>query len=571
MKAEPKADMTHLRSPQQVMRLARMGSFHQTRLSFMRALLRNLKRDQWAFERTLWDVDDNGVGVAIYQARGPANTYSLICYANDLPPEKRSDRVIATEWDAAFTLFDGIPSQDDIDRLRANVPKQEAGHCSEKELVLARANRSVRLFEHVVDRLSNGQQPEQDSIDAVGYLMRTTAVYGNGKFGISDRDRICDRPEFAAAFHSELLAVWLIRGFTVDIAEHMAQVRGGAGAVRMDPDLRRRLGVGNSTGLGMAPFLILHPSLIHRWMLARETALARVRALEVADEASKSQFSELISRMMLGVESWNTADARQRGRVEELKQDLLKLMAYVRTPGLGIHQPWDALVTWSEQNLSCEGQELVVSLVIEPHGELVDDLAATMAIDEAQYFPIDGSQSVSHLLEIILKKYQWALDIDYSVKEQSARFWYYSEEKLEPRVGERYDEPGAEKEHPLSYGRDVHNLYVDLKKFASIQDSDIVLANFLLTHPQHRHSVRRVQITHSLDYAEIQDNLISFDMLPVDLLRCKLSFFGACKFDPKSDRWIRINMYQHAPFVDEFDEFAADDWVYPPLMSCYRP
>ena len=77
---------------------------HLTRpgLSFMRAILRRVKREGWQVERTVWEVDDRGVGVGVYEARGPEHTYSLIAYANDLPPEKRSDRVIATEWDASF-------------------------------------------------------------------------------------------------------------------------------------------------------------------------------------------------------------------------------------------------------------------------------------------------------------------------------------------------------------------------------------------------------------------------------------------------------------------------------------
>ncbi len=549
------------------MRLARMGSFHQTRLSFMRALLRNLNAQKWQVERSQWHIDDRGVGYAIYQAKGPARTYSLICYANDLPPEKRSDRVIATEWDATFTLFDGIPDNTDIERLRHHVPKQEAGHCSETELVLARANRSVRLFEHVVDQLSRGLQPDVDKIDSVGYLMRTTAVYGNGKFGVSDRERIRDREEFSSAFHTELLAVWLIRGFTVEIAEHMAEVRNADNAVRMDPKIRRRLGVGNSTGLGMAPFLILHPALIHSWMFAREKALARVRALEHSTPDSRALFSELISRMMLGVEHWNTAHEGQQQRVIRLKQDLLKIMAYARSPGLQTRLPWDALLNWSEAELSLEGQELMVSLVIEPHGDLVDDLAHTMAVDEAQYFAIKGTQTIVEAINAISSNYQWALDIDYGDKLNSARFWYYSEEKLEPRVGERYDEPGAEKEHPLSYGRDVCHLYNDLIGFANSAGNDEIVAGFLLAYPQHRHSMRRIQIAEQLEYAEVQDNLISSDMLPIDLLRCKLSFFGASKFDPKSDRWVRINMYQYAPFPDELESAYSDLWVYPPLTD----
>ena len=166
-----------LRPPEKVMRLERMGAFHQTRLSFMRVILRRLKNEQWRFERPLWRIDDHGVGVAVYTAHGPERSYSLICYAHDLPPEKRSDRVIAEAWDATFTLFDGEPTEADITRLAEQVPKQEAGRCSQTELVLSRANRSVRLFEHVLESLAAGHQPQLEQIEAVGYLMRTTAVY----------------------------------------------------------------------------------------------------------------------------------------------------------------------------------------------------------------------------------------------------------------------------------------------------------------------------------------------------------------------------------------------------------
>jgi hypothetical protein len=46
--------MSDLRDPDQVMRLARMGASHPTRLSFMRVLLRGLRRGGWRIERTEW-------------------------------------------------------------------------------------------------------------------------------------------------------------------------------------------------------------------------------------------------------------------------------------------------------------------------------------------------------------------------------------------------------------------------------------------------------------------------------------------------------------------------------------
>ncbi len=564
-----------LRPADKIMKLARMGSFHQTRLSFMRSLLRNLYANGWEFERTRWQVDNNGVGYAVYRASRQSRIYSLICFAHDLPEAMRSDRVIATAWDATFTLFDGVPSQQDIARLQVQVAKQEAGHCTQTELVLARANRSVRLFEHVVERLSAGVQPDQLRIDEVGYLMRTTAVYGNGKFGISDRERIADRAEFASAFHTELLAVWLIRWFTVDIAEHLAKVRGGDAAVSMDADLRRRIGVGNSTGLGMAPFLILHPALIHSWMLSRETALARVRAIPLCSAQTHALFAELVARMRLGVEHWHTRHCGQQDKNACLKKDLCALAQYHQRLGLEAAYPWDQLVRWSENTCGLEGQELLVTLVIEPHGAWVDDLSVCMSVDESKYFSIDGAMTVLEALDIIKNHYAWALSIDYAVQSESARFWYYSEEKLEPRVGERFEEAGADKEHPLCYGRDVSLLARDMRAFLARENEGDNsgdnrhgrIATFLLKHPQHRHAVRRIQIAASLEYAEIQDNLISAAMMPLDLLRCKLSFFGASKFDPRSDRWVRINMYQHAPFPDEMQQCYKDDWVYPPLPA----
>jgi hypothetical protein len=60
--------------------------------------------------------------------------------------------------------------------------------------------------------------------------------------------------------------------------------------------------------------------------------------------------------------------------------------------------------------------------------------------------------------------------------------------------------------------------------------------------------VRRAQIAARHPYAEVQDNLIGADMLPIDLMRCKLAFFGASHFDPRSDKWVRISLFQGAPY-----------------------
>jgi hypothetical protein len=537
-----------LRDPDHVMRLSRMGSTHPMRLSFMRVLLRRIEKEGWRFDRPVWEVDDRGVGRAVYRARGPERTYSLVAFAHDLPDEMRSDRVIATAWDATFALVDGEATTADLDRLANNVPLQEAGRISGKELALSRANRSVRLFSHVVDRLSKGQQPDVAEIDAVGYLMRTTAVYGSGKFGAADREDICDRPELKAPFQAEMLSVWLTRAFTVDIAEHLARMRGGASAARLDPDLRRRLGVGNSTGLGMAPFLVRHPALLNAWMTTRETALARVRALPVATPTELLVFRKALADARQNADLWHSEHPAQVAKLAALRADLAQLALYFETGwDHSAPQLWNDLWLWGEAQLSEEGQECLLALMLEPYGDIVDDLADGLDADETARFAIDGAMTVGRLRRLIAEDYGWTRRFDFADPAQSARFWYVSEEKLEPRLGDRRAEAGQEREQPLGIAQAVSTLSNAL---AGWEDSDR-LARFLLAQPEHRHTVRRIQMLHGLPYAEIRDNLLDSGMLPIDILRCKLAFFGATRVDPRSDRWVRISLFQGMPYPDE--------------------
>lgn len=527
----------------------------------MRTLLRRLKRESWTFERPIFKIDDIGVGVAVYSAQGPDRIYSLVCFAHDLPPDQRSDRVIANAWDSTFALFDGVPSSEDIERLSQNVPKQEAGRVSHREICLSRANRSGRLFAYVVDCLAAGQQPDVEQIESVGYLMRTTAVYGSGKFGAVDREAIADRPELAGPFQAEMLTVFLIRTFVLDLVEHMARARAPETAVALDPALRRRLGVGNSTGLGLAPFIVNHPVLLNNWIIARETALARVRALSRAEANEATQFRAMLTRAHANTDQWHSKHELQIQKLTILKSDLMRLEEHVVQGALEGDEPWDKLYEWAEKNISLEGQEQLVSLMLEPYGDIVDGVADCMGADEAAAFRIDGAMRLNQLREIVEDVYGWALQIDWTSPDSRARIWYVSEEKLEPRLGERFEESIEPFEQPLAPGRDVAAMHRDIE----VWGGEPSVAAFVLRHPEHRHIVRRAQIAAKYPYAEIRDNTIGSSLLPIDLLRCKLSFFGATHFDPRSDRWVRINMFKNAPFPHELGSTDADDWSYPPL------
>jgi hypothetical protein len=540
-----------LRPPEKVMRLERLGAMHATRLSFARAMLRRVEQERWRVTRPVWALDGGGFGHAVYRVDTPARSYSLVAFSQPLAPEMRTDRVIAEAWDTSYVLYDGVPDAAEIARLAKQVPLQEAGRFAETELVLSRANKSVRLFETVVAALAAGEQPDAALLDGVGYLMRTTAVYGNGKFGIADRDFLAERPECAGPFRAEMLTVWLIRAFTADLADHCAAALSGQ-AVRLAPDLKRRLGVGNSTGLGMAPFLVRHPLLLNNWMTARETALARVRSLGGAEETAWTEFLRLVEEACAEVAGWHTEDELQAARIEVLRADLSRLAAFAGGC-VAEKRSWDAVFRWAEAQLGLEAQDFTIGLLLEPHGALVDDLADRMDADERLGTAIDGAMNCATLRRAIEQHYTWALAIDFDAPPAQARFWYVSEEKLEPRLGERWQDMGAEREQPLAFGRDAARLRRALAEVAGTK----LVASFLLDRPDQRHVVRRVQIAARYPYAEIRGNLVDATMWPVDLLRCKLAFFGATRFDPRSDRWLRINLFRNAPFPDELAGPAA--------------
>ena len=544
----PQAD---LRGPDEVMRLARMGAAFPTRLSFLRVLLRRLGAEGATLRRPVWNIDAQGYGHAVYTIALGGRDYSLVAVATHLPDAQRTDRVIATAWDSSYVLFDGVPQDYDIARICANAPLQEAGRFTERDLVLSRANKSVRLFDHAVAALRAGRQPDAALVRDTGYLMRTTAVYGNGKFGIADRDLFADRPGLSGPFAAEMLTVWMIRAFTHDLVAHL-------GGAPLDRHLRRHLGIGNSTGLGMAPFLVSHPVLLNNWMMAREIALARVLAQPSVSPAQAETLRRLARRAAQHLAEWQVPDAAYQGRIAAMRLEWPAVIAALGDETFSTFQPLDRVMTRT-RTLSCDTQELTAALLIEPFGNLVDGLAEGMSDPHGPQAL--GLADTGALRDAIAARFGWALAIDFDDPEEIRQFWYVSEEKLEPRLGDRFAEPGAERESPLDIARRVQALWRDLPEAAG------ELRAFRLAHPEHELALTRVACAVRQPFSEIRDNLISARCLPIDMLRCKLAFFGASKFDPKSDRWTRITLAQGAPLPDEVSQPDADDWWLPVFAS----
>ncbi|MFK7734188.1 MAG: hypothetical protein AB8B48_21375 [Pseudomonadales bacterium] len=556
------------RPAEEVMQLDRLGSLHASRLSFMRTLLRRVMSEQWQISPSVFDLDADGYGTVVYRIQAAHGMYSFVIFANYIEPELRNDRVIAEQWDLTMTLCEGEVSEEYLGVLRENVPKQEAGRMDSKALVLSRANRSGRNFDYVVDCLANGQQPDVDKLIRVGYLYRTTAVYGSGKFGMADWQKVqSSLPDFAAPFAAEMFTCYMLREFSVVQAQHIARARSVDKAVDLRDELRRYLGIGNSTGLGMAPYLIHHPLLIAKWIDARETALAHILSLSNSVTEKIDQLIALTEQSAQHFAQVFVDDEWQAEKNKSLSADLKKLIMLLKDQGLKFRN-WSEVLDLARDQFGLDAQELFCTLLFELYPEIVDPLADEMVALED--YALDSSMLVLDAIELIEQSYQWALDTDFEQTDEYYLFWYRSEEKSEPRLGVRGEDDGESLQMPLGIAlavQECHRALLDWQTSREAAGSKPMLAEFLLAQPQWRSVLRRVLTMCNYRYGDIHANVLHRDLMPIQLLRCKLAFFGVSKFDPRSRLWLRNTMYQGAPLLRDIGKPYADDWYFPVAPS----
>ena len=543
------------------MKLSRMGSRYPSRLSFSRSMLRRLINDNWEIHKSKFDLDKHGFGTVVYEIIINKQTYSLVCFSAFLDDKDRSDRVIASKWDTAYTLHVGKLSDQDLNRLKKTIPLQESGRNSPDELILSRANKSVRLFQYVVNCLSNGNQPDIYEINKVGYLLRTTAVYGSGKFGLSDFTNTKNTTVFNQPFRAEMLSVYLIREFSIELVEHVARQINPKKAVKLDRKIKQHLGIGNSTGLGMAPFIIKHPKLINKWMKQYTKTLEEISQIEL-DSIIFEKYKKLLNKALNYLEEVNTSDEFQINKNKLTTEDLKKYIFYINDLDLSQKFKWLDILDYCDSNFNNDTKEIARVQLIELYPQISEELAEDMADEEIM--DIDGNQSIGDLKKIINDKYSWIKNIDFNNKDSNYLFWYVSAAKLEPRLGERYNEQGSELEQNLGIAKMVNDLF---KQITNVDENQLI-CEFLLMHPEYRGIVKRIQSLKNYPFSEVQDNVLDKKTMPIDMLRFKLSFFGANRYDPKSDRWLRVSFFSGAPYLSDLNNKNVDEWGFA-TMSTY--
>ena len=546
----------------EIMTLDKMGSRYPSRLSFSRSMLRRLLFDNWKISKSKFDLDDKGYGTVVYEININNNIYSLVCFSQHLDSADRSDRVIAEKWDTAYSLINGKLNDDELNRLRKNVPLQESGRNSPKELILSRANKSVRLFEYVVNCLSNGKQPDINEINKVGYLLRTTAVYGSGKFGLSDFANTKAVTEFNQPFRAEMLAVYIIREFSVELVEHVAKKQNPSKAIALANNIKQHLGIGNSTGLGMAPFIIKHPKLINKWMKQYTQSLDNIVNKNVEIEKLNTYF-ELLEKALLYLKEVTTFDEYQITKNSKTVEDLKKYISHIKKfqKKRVTDLQWIDLIKFTSNKCNYDTQEIAKVQLLELYPEISEELAEDMS--DVEEMGINESQTLKQLNAIIEKDYQWALKVDFSNKNNDYLFWYISAAKLEPRLGERYNEDGSDLEQHLGIAKMVQQLHTLIQE----ENLDLSVAEYLALNPEFRGIIRRIQSLEQYPFAEVQDNILSKKTIPINMLRFKLSFFGANRYDPKSDRWLRVSFFSGAPFLSNLNAKNVDSWGFATMSS----
>jgi hypothetical protein len=313
----------------------------------------------------------------------------------------------------------------------------------------------------------------------------------------------------------------------------------------------------------MAPFLINHPQLINHWVYAREQALA-VASGQSPSEEHRIHMVRLCRRAMAYFAEMRVEDSAQSERNIVVYEELDQIVAWLEQVPL---EPslWRQLMDWAEASLSLETQELINTLLIECYPDEVDALEELMSVEEK--LDLTPDMPLVQLKQLLETHFDWAIEADFEAAEARYWFWYQSAEKEEPRLGVRGEEAGEEKELALAIAPRAQRVYHAITDFL-VDHPRALTIDLLLAHPEHMKAVRRIQTMVATAFGEIRANLWHRDMKPMHLLRTKLSFLGAHRFDPRGDRWVRVTFFQGAPVLSDFDDVDADpalfdDWSFP--------
>jgi hypothetical protein len=557
-----RAAQAHARPADAALDPAELGTARSTRHSFARSFLRAAARERWQVTRTQFDVDASGRGDVVYIVDASGHRFSFVAFSTKIAEAQRTDRVIADAWDVTAALIEGDVSTDRLEDLRANVTAQEGGRADAGTLVWTRANRSARFFDYVVEQLAAGEQPEPAAVGDAAYVLRSTAFYANGKWGLADFERYSTDHPLALPYRAQMLAAWLLRELSYDLVEHCARQRSNRAAA-LDAQWRRFFGLGNATGLGMVPYVINHPQVLDAWVALRELPLAHALAQQSRPRSAHSaRLVELLQRAVHHFAERDTLATAPYPTGPELAAGLAAMLAlageYNATGTVGGESVSEIGRALHEAGAKAgaEVRQVIDTVLVECHEELDADVEHLLRCDEHPDPTL--AQTAGMLLERLKTDYGWVHQLDLDADGSRHYFWYFSQNSQEPRRGVRGRDHGEHVEQPLAMAFAVRHLMSDL----ATAHPDITLGEFLLAYPWHRGTIARVQGLAGVPYGEARVNPISAEFLPLDLQRFQLATYGMENFSPMSTDWLRVTLLGGAPRATDVAAGLDDDWLF---------
>ncbi|MGE3371470.1 MAG: hypothetical protein AB7I79_22220 [Rhizobiaceae bacterium] len=542
----------------------RLVTLQPSRVSASRALINRAMRDRWSICRSLFDIDSGGSGTAKYQIDIGGWPFTFIVYSFEPQKAGRTDRIIGSAWDMMAALVEGDMSAADVERTREELPRLYEGRATPGTLIWCRSNRSSRLFNHVVESLASGNQPDTTLLASAGYAMRNTGIDGNGTFGTKTFLAYEKDHPLRWSLAAQMLSAYMMRVFAVDLLNTLAR-QAAAVSAELAPEIARYLGIGNASGLGLVLFVNNHPRVIDRWLTIRERALYAAKQLNLSSDA---QPLDLLVRLVEKAIVFRRQD-RLRYEVFEssgqIADDLEQVRELLQRERQKIrenpHVPRSLgpICEDLSDRICAAALETLHSLMIELVPDFADGLVDSLALEEE----LDSSPQmrVGELKRVIEEEYRWVFGADLS-SERSRRFiWYKSRAAEEPRRGPREELS----ESAVNLGLDLPRLVVGLFEDLRRADSRDSTARFLAQHPWHRAIGIRVQSLAGSPYHSFWGDMMSDGFTPAHIIHLmNAGVHGIDKAQDYLGRWVRGVLFHGAPLAEELGSGQAEQhWFYP--------
>ncbi|MHC9292528.1 hypothetical protein ACRCUN_08660 [Mycobacterium sp. LTG2003] len=502
----------HLLDPNLLMLPQRLQALAPSRMSVARAVLERMVREQWTFERVYFDIDEKSCGEALYRVRAGSHVFDFVVFGFEPDPEGRTGRITQKNWDMMAALVDGETTPEDRARTREELPKLYVGRAIPGTLTWARSNRSFRAFDHVVDALASGHQPDTRFLWEIGYLMRNTGLDGNGTFNTRSFLALEDDHPLRDPLHAQLFSAYLMREYAADLVDALAAHR-SADAVTLAPELRRMVGIGNGSALGLLFFVNTHPHLIGAWLGERQRLIAEAAAIELTPNSAEArQMVQLIE----DAAAYYSADPYVYQVFEDPHDvgiDLRRAAGVLRGLLEGGPTTGSRLLEVLTDACGVEAWEVVAANLLEllPASAIEDALVNGIRSELTHSEP---RMTVAELAALVADEYQWALDIDMDADGARDYVWYKSADAEEPRRGPA-DEVTGGRNWALDLPTDIQSLTAELRHRHAGQPVGEVLAE----RPDLRAVIERVQSLAGQPYHSPHMNMLDRDFVPVSIVR----------------------------------------------------